>query len=309
MRHLVCDIGGTNARFSLAQDGELVGKPLVLAAAQPELFATALDQFDDYDVVCVAAAGPVKSGVVDLTNIKLSVDATALTSLSGRPTHVINDFVAHSYGMLAYRDLRLLGGDTPVPQGVRAAIGPGSGCGMGGLIHTNDRWVAIPSEGGHANLAPGSALEAELWSALARDTGTVSWETVLCGPGLVRLYGAVSEVWGAAPEPLTAAQISARGSSMEDPVCHQTLEVFFALLGTAAGSLAMTLCATGGVYIAGGIVPRLAEFAASSALRRRFEERGKMAKLGAQIPLYLVQDPHPGLLGAHAYLLEATDHE
>ncbi len=137
----------------------------------------------------------------------------------------------------------------------------------------------LPSEGGHGNLAASDPLELEVLGLLMRRFDFVSWETVLSGPGLVNLYQAVCEVWGCAAEVDDPAAISARALTVADPVCHQTLEMFCNLLGTAAGTLAVTVCATGGVYLAGGILPRLHEFLAASQFRRRFDARGQSTRL------------------------------
>lgn len=303
MRALVSDIGATNARFAVVQDGVL-GAVRVLPTTSDGLLEAMFESQKDLQAVCFAVAGPVTASRVSMTNCKLVVDGPALTAARGVPVSVINDFTAVSYGLLRYADLLTLGDGEAEPLGTRAAIGPGSGCGMGALVRTASGWLALPSEGGHADLAVGDPLEAELWSVLAQTHGQVSWETVLSGPGLVRLYRAVCAVWGTEAADYTPEDISRRGVQASDAICHQTLETFFAILGTAAGSLAATLYATGGIYIAGGIVPAIADFAATSALRRRFDERGLMTDLARRIPLHIVRDAHPGLIGAHAYLEE-----
>ena len=306
MRALVADIGGTNARFATAgADG--LGEPLILPTATPGLIEEAVARLGLPEAFCLAVAGPVRGGRASLTNIDLMIDGPALARSFDRPVRVINDFTAISYGMLAFDDLLTLGEGTARPDTPRAAIGPGSGCGMGVLVPTPGGWYAVASEGGHADLAPGSALETELWNHLSAAHGQVCWETVLSGSGLVRLYQAMCQVWGVQGERYAPEDITAHGVDASDPVCHQTLETFFALLGTAAGSLAVLVCATGGVFIAGGIVPAMADFAVTSPLRRRFDERGLMQELARSIPLHIVRDGYPGLIGAHAYLEENAD--
>jgi glucokinase len=150
----------------------------------------------------------------------------------------------------------------------------------------------------------GVGLELELLGVLQSRLGHVSWESVLSGPGLVRLYDAVCTVWGAAPEAVGPEWITRQGVDAAEPVCHQTLEVFCGLLGAAAGNLAVTAYALGGVYLGGGILPGMVEFVRSSPLRRRFEERGPMTERVRRIPLYLVRDGTPGLVGALACLLD-----
>jgi glucokinase len=165
-------------------------------------------------------------------------------------------------------------------------------------------WQGLASEGGHADLAPGNPLEQELLTVLLASHHGVCWETVLSGPGLVNLHQAVAALWGMQSEPLPPEEISRRGVDAEDPVCHQTLELFFALLGSAAGNLALTVCAHAGVYIGGGIVPGLVDFARTSPMRRRFDERVELESLVADIPLFIILDEDPGLVGALACLDE-----
>jgi len=147
-------------------------------------------------------------------------------------------------------------------------------------------------------------LELEVLSLLHQRYDRVCWESVLSGPGLVNLYDAVSAIWGGKPEPLSPEAISERGRDAVDPVCHQTLELFLGWLGAAAGNLALTLCARGGVFIGGGILPALVDMVADSPLRRRFEERAGLEDYVADIPIYLITDEFPGLTGALACLRE-----
>jgi glucokinase len=250
--------------------------------------------------ICLAVAGPVRDGRARITNQGALFDERELSAAFGVPVHLVNDFVALAHGVTTFRELRQIGGTAP-DGGVKALLGPGSGLGMAVLIPEGGGYRIQASEGGHADLAVTSHLEAELWGALARRVSHVCWEAVLSGPGLVNLHAALSQVWGVQAEPMSAAEISARGLAVEDPVCHQALEMFFGFLGTAAGNLAVTTLATGGVYVGGGIVPRMVDFAAASPLRRRFEERGMMQDLVRGIPLYVVLDDNPGLLGAMRY--------
>ncbi len=219
---------------------------------------------------------------------------------------VINDFAAvgHALPVLPKTALKTIG---PEIEGVgtKAALGPGTGFGMGFVVRHSGRWLVLPSEGGHANLAATDPLEAEVLGFLLRRFDFVGWETVLSGPGLVNLYRAVCEVWGTAPEVDVPNQITERALTIEDPVCHQTLEMFCNLLGIGGGGLAVTVCATGGVYIAGGILPRIGDFFAASQFRRRFESRGPMSDYVKAIPTRLVLEPELGLIGSAAAYWDA----
>lgn len=308
---LIADIGATHARFSRAAGGRPVGSPVVLATGAyreaSDLVAAALQTLGSGPIrdACFAVAGPLVDGRVEVTNGGLAFATRELERTLECGVRLVNDFFALATAVPLLERVDSIGGDPEAVhrRGVKAVLGPGSGLGMSALLPEGDAgWRVLASEGGHADLAPGNHLEQELLSLLMTAHGTVCWETVLSGPGLVRLHQAVCQLWGLPADPLTAEEISRRGVDVEDPVCHQTLEMFFGLLGAAAGNLALTVRADAGVYIGGGIVPALADFARTSPLRRRFEERAELAHLMKQIPLLLILDPHPGLLGAAACL-------
>lgn len=308
---LVGDVGATNARFRLAPwpqtsaaaqwGSDLLVLPTRDYTVGARLLADAYAQLASPSLgACViAAAGPVSADGASLSvvNTALLFEQQAVAEQLGvRPT-LYNDFYAQARAIPHLQQLLQIGGDATA-SGVRAILGAGSGLGMATLVPgTPKQWLVLPSEGGHANLAPGSFLEAELWSVLAQEHAHVSWETVLCGPGIVNLYRAMASIWGTRPAHERAEDVVAQGLA-SDPLCHQTLETFAGLLGAAAGNLALTVGARGGVYISGGIAPQLAAFLPSSPLRRRFEERGDLSAYARDIPLYLVIDEQPGLLGA-----------
>lgn len=309
---LVADIGATNARFQPVTDGRLTNETVVLATSEfsrgEDLLAAALAGLDasGYQRAVFGVAGPVdENGNVRVTNTGLELDAAALGASLDAPCRLVNDFQALAAGVPYLTDLEQLGGHAGAP-GNKAVLGPGSGLGMAGLVapgsNAGSHWIVVASEGGHADLAPASHLETELWSLLQAQLGHVCWESVLSGPGLANLHAAMTAVWGGRAESFSAAEIVERGRDMSDPVCHQTLEVFCGLLGAAAGNLALTLAAWGGVYIGGGIVPRMLDFVKASPLRRRFEERGAYSGLAASIPLYVITQADAGLVGAARWL-------
>ncbi|MEM7080861.1 MAG: ROK family protein [Pseudomonadota bacterium] len=305
---LVADIGATYARFALYTGLERHGDVAVLATQEylsaDELIYQARLQLSAVELagMVLAVAGPVTPEGITMTNTPLQFLPPQLCAQFNCPVHVVNDFFALAHGVGRFQNLARLDDLTPHPGGVAAVIGPGSGLGMATVVPLQQKLHVLSGEGGHAGLSPGSHLEAELWSNLSMHMPHVSWESVLCGPGLVRLYAALCEVWGAAPGYQDARTIAQQAQDMADPVCHQTLEIFCSLLGQAASNLALTVGATGGVYIAGGIVPDMVDFVRASPLRRRFEEAGSMTDYVKRIPLAIVLDPEPGLLGAAACL-------
>lgn len=315
---IVADIGATNARFQPVENGALLAEPVVLPTAdfsEGRLLVAAAKAalgFSDIDRALLAVAGPALDGhKIEVTNTGLLLETSVCAEVLGCPVQLANDFFALAHGVPHFAELKQIGGGD-IKARTKGLLGPGSGLGMATLVPVGrvegrpGAWQVIASEGGHADLAPSSHLEAELWGLLLEHHGHVCWETVLCGAGLQNLYAAMSALWGGRPDELSAADIVAQGESMADPVCHQTLETFCALLGAAAGNLALTVTATGGIYIGGGIVPRMLDFIVSSPMRRRFEERGEMADLVREIPILAIMDTNPGLVGA-LHCLESWD--
>ena len=311
---LLADIGATNARFMLLEESadqilvgpDFVSPNIVFPTAEftqaEDLFAQVLSQLGtpNIDQVVIAAAGPLQAdGGIVITNTGLVLHPDQGPAAFSAPLHLVNDFFAVSTSVPHLVSLDQIGGDANA-TGHKAVLGPGTGLGMAGLLSTpSGEWVVVPSEGGHISLAPGSPLEAELWGVLSQSLDHVSWENVLSGPGLVNLYQAMCAIWGSKPEQKTAADITAAGLEMLDPVCHQTIETFAGILGNAAGNLALSYLAQGGVYLAGGITGKLDGFLQTSPLRRRFDERGPMTDMVKSIPLFVVRDEEPGLLGAY----------
>lgn len=292
------DIGATQARFRVDAGG--VGTDRTCATGDYEdaiaLVAAGLGDAA-VEVLCVAVGGPVTDGRARLTNGVLEFGEEAIARALGiKRVVLVNDLVALGTEVphLGDKSLHVLGGGA-LGAGMRAVIALGTGLGM--ALVTADGSV-LPSEGGHAPFAPADPLEQELLGVLAAEFGYVSWENVLSGPGIGNLYRAVCAVWGAAPEELSAPDITARGLAVSDPVCHQTLEIYCAVLGNAAGALCVTGCARGGVYLGGGIPPRIADFLAGSGFRRRFEERGRMTDYVRDIGTAIVLDDGAGLAGA-----------
>jgi glucokinase len=314
---IVGDIGGSTARFALAERS--CGRVLLRhVTTQPCAdyggLAEALDAFlaglgpARPSAAAVAIAGPVVGDMVDLTNHpwSFSIEATRRRLGLARFT-VINDFtaIALSLPMLAAADLVPVGGGRRETGKPMAAIGPGTGLGVSGLVRADGRWVALESEGGHATFAPMTERESRVADVLRRRYGHVSWERVLSGPGLLNLHSALTELDGREDAALSPEAVAERGLAGSSPTCREALAMFCAALGTAAGSLALTLGARGGVFIAGGIVPRLGEYFAASEFRARFENKGRLSGYVRAIPTFVVTAANPGLIGAAMALGDA----
>ena len=316
---LVADVGGTETRLALVEpdaEGSPIGERRAFATGEFSSLEAVVEHYLDatgrpaIDAACLAVAGPVRGGEARLTNGRWTVSAEGVRArLQLADVLLVNDFhaVAASLPQLHGADLRSIG--TPAlmnahPDCVKAVLGPGTGLGMAGLVPIDGKWRVIPSEGGHAAFAPVDELELEVARELLARFGFVTWEHVLSGPGLENLCEAVCSVWGAQGDRLDAPDITARALA-HDPVCHQALELFCSILGTVAGSAAATFCAEGGVYLAGGILPRIPEFLAASHFRRRFEEATAALGCSGEIPTFLIMTADVGLLGAAAALRDA----
>lgn len=311
---LVGDLGGTNARAALSVDGELDFGTVIEAEASSEAQARAV--FHD----CMrgasaggplnaafAAAGPIEGDSVRLTNGGWSFSAAEMKRALGLSRLiVVNDFVGVALGVpfLATEDRRVLGGGTP-KAGPIAVLGAGTGLGVASLIPTAMGAVIVPGEGGHATMSPADTFEAEVLAFLRDDGrrgdgehwgGHVSAERVLSGPGLVNLCRAVHGL-ADAPSPVRQPWEVTALAEQGDKLGIRTLEAFCSMLGTFAGNLALTLGSTGGVYVGGGIVPRFADFFATSGFRRSFERKGRFESYLREIPTFVITHRHPALLG------------
>jgi glucokinase len=254
----------------------------------------------------LAIAAPITGDEITLTNFPWSfsvVDLRARLSLGS--LRVINDFVANALAVphLGRGEVAQVGPGKPVPGAPVAVIGPGSGLGVSGLAFLDGRPVPIRGEGGHVTMAPADPHEADVLDLMRKRFDHVSAERVLSGPGIQNLYAALCEVAGEAQEQFTPAQITDARIGEQHPRAREAMQMFCAMLGTIAGNLALTLGARGGVYIAGGIVPRLGAAFGQSAFRARFEAKGRFRDYLAGVPTYVITRPHPALLGA-ASLLE-----
>jgi glucokinase len=193
-------------------------------------------------------------------------------------------------------------GGTAASDAPIGVIGPGTGLGVSALIPTPAGPVPVPGEGGHVTMAPADARESAVLELMRARYDHVSAERVLSGPGLVNLYNALSELSQVPAAPLSAAQITDPRTGASDPCAREATAMFCAMLGTVAGNLALTLGARGGIYIAGGIVPKLGEAFAQSQFRARFEAKGRYKAYLAAIPAYVVVHRFAALLGASKLL-------
>jgi glucokinase len=306
---LVVDLGGTNIRLGLV-DGPS-GEP---RAIKERLLADGGDfeqAIADYlqsiggrvAAGALAVNGPVTADEVKPSNSTWHFSISNLKrALKFERLVVINDFHALALALprLGSRDLAPIGGGAAQPEGARVVLGPGTGFGVAALVRHRDSWVPVASEAGQASFAPLDEREARVAAILGR-SGRVTVERIVCGPGLLEIDHALAEIDGAAaarsrPEEVAEAAVAG------DVRATRTLDLFFAALGSVAGDAALAFCATGGVYLAGGILPKLLKPLAASRFRARFEDKAPLAELVQGIPTSVITRPYPGLLGAAAAL-------
>ena len=308
---LLADIGGTNARFALEHGPGQIGDVCVLACAGYPRFEDAARAF-----LAQHAAGPVRHAVIAIANpvdgdaVKMTNHDWAFSISAARAALrldtllVVNDFAALAMALpsLGENDLVRVGGGTASLQGVIGLVGAGTGLGVAGLVPVDGRWVPVQSEGGHVAFSPFDEREVALLQYCWQRYEHVSAERIVSGPGIALIREALAASRGLAIEPATPAQVVERGLAGSDPLCRETLDCFCGMLGTVAANLAVTLCAKGGIYIGGGVVPRLGDYFIASPFRARFQNKGRFSAFNAQIPTLLITAPYPAMLGAAAML-------
>ena len=305
---LVGDVGGTNARFALV-DAE--GRVRNLHVFEAKKYASLTDVIAEYlertvgrkrpARAVVAVAGPVLDGEIEFTNLDWQVsEGDLLATFEFEAVKLINDFAGQALAcpLLQPDDLRVLGpklrGGSDCPMVV---LGAGTGFGVAGLARGDRGDLALATEGGHAAFAPSDEVEYAVWKRLKAQHGRVSIERLLSGQGLYDLYLTLAEMKGAQAS-LADQRAVVEAGTAGDELAAETLDRFCGILGSVAGDLALTFGARGGVFVSGGIAPRMAERLASGSFRQRFEDKGRLRPYVEEIPTSLVLHPYPAILGA-----------
>ncbi|MBD8452151.1 glucokinase [Serratia rubidaea] len=308
---LVGDVGGTNARLALCskETGEISRTKTYSGLEFDSLEAAIRQYLQEHQLevqdACIAIACPVTEDWVAMTNHTWAFSIKQMKANLGLAhLEVINDFTAVSMAipMLTDADVLQFGGAQAQQDKPIAVYGAGTGLGVAHLIHVNRQWVSLPGEGGHVDFAPNSEEEDIILETLRAEMGHVSAERVLSGPGLVNLYRAIVKSDGRLPENLAPKDITERALADSCIDSRRALSLFCVILGRFGGNLALTLGTFGGVYIAGGIVPRFMEFFKASGFRAAFEDKGRFKDYVQDIPVFMITHAQPGLLGAGAHL-------
>jgi glucokinase len=321
---LAGDIGGTKSRLAIFADNADPRRPLaeeVLPSGNFPGIGALIRAFlkrtnQTADRACFAIAGPVINGRATVTNLPWIEEAEAIRREFGfQSVHLLNDLAAtvRAVPLLEPRELHTLCPGEPDPRGVIAVIAPGTGLGEAFLTRGGARPLEHASEGGHTDFAAGNPLEEDLLRELREEFGHVSYERVCSGPGIGRIYRFLRER-GTAAEPARLASMLAAAA---DPVpvivetalaekadiCVRTVNVFCSILGAEAGNLALKTLATGGVYLGGGIAPRLLPFLDDGLFLAAFRRKGRMADLLYRMPVHVILEPRAALIGAASFFL------
>jgi glucokinase len=262
------------------------------------------------DAACFGVAGPVRHGRSDTTNLPWDVDARELArALHIRSVGLLNDLEAHAYGiaLLAPADFVTLNQGAPDASGNAAVIAAGTGLGEAGLYWDGQQYLPFAGEGGHASFAPSDPLQIELLRFLSHEFEHVSWERVLSGPGLHNIYRFLRDTGhGEEPDWLThemqqqdpSAVISQAALANTNALCRQALDLFVALYGAEAGNMALKIMATAGVYIGGGIAPKIIRKLTDSTFMAAFTAKGRLKPLLQQMPVRIIMSDKVALQGA-----------
>lgn len=303
---VLADVGGTNVRFALL-NGDAFGPIEHMAVHDYKDFADALAIFMARQTqratirrAIFAVAGVVAGERCALTNNPWVVDAAELRGrFEFTSIHIMNDFEAIAWSLphLTRNDLRTVGGRESAAQAPMVVLGPGTGLGMAAFVPCANGGFVIGSEGGHTTVPSGSSREDAIIDNLRQRYGHVSAERVLSGHGLENLYRAIASIDGLTVPDRTATEITRAGVAGNCATSRAALDMFCAMLGEVAGNLALTFGAKGGVFMAGGIIPRLRDYLPRTPFRSRFEAKGRMRQYVEPIPAYLILHDDPAFIG------------
>jgi glucokinase len=327
---LAGDIGGTKTNLAVYTAEAGPRRPLVemtFASDDYPNLETIAQKFlaqvrHEVQYASIGVAGPVVNGHVRTTNLPWEMDENQLRDALGlQRVYLLNDLesIGNAIPILEPADLHTLNVGQPEPGGAIGIVAPGTGLGEGFLAWDGSRYRAHPSEGGHTDFGPHSDLEMELLRFWQARRGHVSYELVCSGIGIANIYTFLRET-GYAPEPdwlaerLAAVEditpvIVTTATERDEPLCRQTLDLFVSILGAEAGNLALKLLATGGIYLGGGIPPRILPTLQDGRFMQSFTRKGRFGELLARVPVQVILNPKAGLMGAAAYGLHMEEQQ
>jgi glucokinase len=323
---LAGDVGGTKTSLAVFSSEGGPNEPLAEGAfpsgdypGLEELVSEFLSRSGiQPDLGCFGVAGPVVNGRARITNLPWVLDENRLAAALGLSSvRLLNDLLASASALplLGPRDLETLSEGRPAPEGAIALVAPGTGLGEAFLVWDGKRYRAYPSEGGHADFAPANELEAGLLRHLRGRFGHVSAERVCSGSGIPDIYAYLREIghaeepeWlaerlAAAGDPVPVVVAAALDGRRPCPLCRATLDLFVSVLGAEAGNMALKVMATAGVYLGGGIPPRIVSLLQGGTFLEAFRRKGRMSGLMEAIPVRVILNPKAALLGAASHAM------
>ncbi|GIC76690.1 glucokinase [Moritella sp. F3] len=316
MLSVVADIGGTNIRLAVCDvETGMLSKLNEFACAEFTTLEAALVQYfeilpGEVKHLCIGIACPVENDHVAMTNLSWTFSKQVLQDkLQLASLYVINDYTAISLAVpfLSPEEKIQIGGGEIQVDGTTAVFGPGTGLGVSHIVKSAGKWVSLDGEGGHVSFSVNTREQADILFLLQAQFGHVSAERILSGQGLVNVYTSLctlSDQSAKFDQPKDVSKAALDGSC---DIARRSLDIFCQVMGSFAGNLALNLACTGGVYIAGGIVPRFTDLFQSSDFRHFFEEKGRFKSYLSSIPTFLIRHDNPGLLGASVYLRQELE--
>lgn len=315
--NLVADIGGTNARFALVDDVKLTPiEPRNLRCAE---YPTLVDAVNHYleqvalgrpSKAVMSIASPVTGDELSMTNHIWSFSVRETRAALGfRYLKVLNDYTALALALpsLGEDQCIKIGAGKTLAGHPKAVLGPGTGLGVSGVVFEGDHWIPLQSEGGHVSYGPVNTREQQIIEVIREKMCHVSAEVLLSGPGLSLIFEIITRLDDGEAKQLSPGEVTELALNDKSSMAAEALEIFCGILGTVAGNLALTLGARGGVYIGGGIVPKILDTFTNSGFRERFEQHGRLTNYLQKIPTYVINTDYPTLTGAAAALDKAYE--
>ncbi|ODR98031.1 hypothetical protein AUC68_11035 [Methyloceanibacter methanicus] len=308
---LVADIGGTNARFAIADLATLkladirtfpTAEHATLAAAMRAYLKDAPEKIAHAGL---AVAAPLREDTVKFTNAVWTFKQSTLAQEAGLDAaYVFNDFEAQPYALpvLGDDELHALGGGAAVDRAPKVVLGPGTGLGVAGLVWSPSGWVPVPGEGGHQTFPAENERELAILERMRKGLERLSVERALSGPGLADIYQAIAASYGFSDMAFSPKEVEQMAIGGEDDMATEALDFFVRWLGRFAGDMALAFGARGGVYIGGGIAPKMLPRLEQADFREEFERKGRMKPYVEAIPIHVIVSDYPGLKGAAAGL-------
>lgn len=307
---ITADIGGTNGRFAVVEitpDSYTMTQNMTYSCAAyssfPEMMKAFTDQISDASIKSahLAIAGQTTATTAQITNIGWQFTSADIQRTTGlKEISFMNDFaaVAQAIPCLKSTEFHVLKSGSANPDAPISVLGPGTGFGVAQLLKVDGYHIVISTEGGHAAFAPTTHLERDLWAHLKKSTDHICIESVMSGRGLARIHDFLVDYAGSGPRGLSPQEISAAAASGEIPSCVRAVQLFLSILGGVASDIVLTQGGRGGVWIAGGIIPKIYDLIESSDFLTRFGTKGIMSSYLTNIPIHVITDTNSALIGA-----------